>query len=466
MKWTPHKYQHQAIKFCIERQGGGLFLSPGLGKTTIMMAVAKIFKKQKLAGPALVVAPLRVCYGVWPKEATKWDDFNELKVTVLHGPEKDFLLTQRPKADIYVINPEGLPWLFATLNKLGKAAWPFDWLIIDESTKFKNGRSVRFKMLKTFLGKFRRRYILTGSPAPNGLMDIFSQVYILDQGLALGRYITHYREKYFDQTGFGGYTYQLRPGAEKQIYKRLEPIVLRMDAKDLLEMPPLIIRDVEVELPPDAMKRYIEMEVMLFTTLDDKRVTATNKAVAVNKCLQIASGGIYNTDLLNDVERTWLHIHDAKTEALVDLVEELQGKPALIAYGFHHDRDRINKGLGKIVPWIGGGVATKVASKLEDQWNRGELPQLLGHPASMAHGLNLQGVNSAVIFYSLTWDLEYYDQLISRAWRQGQKDRVVVYRIIAKRTIDEAVVATLKFKDKTQTRLLDALNKYRKSVQR
>lgn len=462
MKWTPHNYQKQAVKFCLERQCGGLFLSPGLGKTTIMMAVAKIFKHKKLTKAGLVVAPLRVCYGVWLKEAQKWDDFHELKVTVLHGPDKDFLLQQ--KSDIYVINPEGLPWLFAKLTKQPKIAWPFDWLVIDESTKFKNGRSVRFKMLKAVLGKFRRRYILTGTPAPNGLMDIFSQVYILDQGLALGRYITNYREKYFDQTGFGGYTYQLRPGAEKQIHKRLAPLVLRMDAKDQLELPPLIIQDIEVELPPDAMKRYIEMEVRLFTVLDDERVTAPNKAVAVNKCLQIAAGGIYQEDVGDG--RKWIHIHDAKTEALVDLVEELQGKPALIAYGYHHDRDRINKGLGKDVPYIGGGVSPKRGQELETKWNKGELPQLLGHPASIAHGLNLQGTNAAVIFYSLTWDLEQYAQFIQRAWRQGQKERVVVYRIISKKTIDEVVIATLKHKDKTQNRLLDALNKYRKGVQR
>ena len=450
MKFAPHQYQKKAIKFMLEHACAGLFLDPGLGKTSITLAATKLLKSRGMVDRVLVVAPLRPAHGVWPKEAEKWNDFSGLRVQVLHGPEKDKALAR--KADVDVINPEGLPWLFNCVKKAG--VFPWQMLVIDESTRFKHTNTQRFKQLKPWLGKFRRRYILTGSPAPNGLMDLFGQVYLLDQGYSLGQYITHFRNTFFDSTGYGGFTWKPKDNAEERIYARLAPLVLRMDARDHLDLPPLINNTLEVELPPDARAIYNTMEDLLIAAVQDETVTAANMAAAAIKCRQIANGGIYrDTD-------GWANIHEAKTEAVLELVESLQGKPAFIAYEFKHDLDRLRAALGKDVPHMGGGITSKQQARTEAMWNAGELPILLAQPQSVAHGLNLQGVGAAVIWHSLTWDLENYEQFVRRIWRQGQRERVVVHHIVAKDTVDETIMAALAGKDRTQRALLTALKQY------
>lgn len=443
--WEPHDYQQTGIKFLLQHACAGLLLDPGLGKTSMMLATFKILKERELVRKMLVIAPLRPCYSVWPGELAKWTNFCNLKLAILHGPEKDKALAS--DADIYVINPEGLSWLTEQME--GKD-WLWDVLAVDESTKFKHSNTLRFKLLKPMLGRFRRRYILTGSPAPNGLMDLFGQIFVLDMGNALGRYITWYRQAYF-VPGPGGFGWVPQRDAAERIYKQVAPLVLRMSAADHLDLPELVFNTIEVTLPPAAKKFYDEMESYLVASFKDNSVTAANAAAATGKCRQIANGGVYYG------EGKTAQVHKAKLEALVDLIEELQGRPALVAYEYEHDLIRLREVLGAEVPYIGGGVSAKRFQEIEQAWNRGELPVLLAQPQSVAHGLNLQGVGAAVIWHSLTWNLEDYEQFIRRVWRQGQTERIVVHHLVAKDTIDEVVMKTLQAKDKTQRTLLEAL---------
>ena len=447
-KWNPHQYQKKAIKFGLNTLASALWLSPGLGKTTITMAIYKMLKLQKQTIGALVIAPLRVCHSTWPQQAAYWDDFKHLKVQILHGPDKAKNL--RESADLYLINPEGLEWLFSELARM--RVWPFDFLIIDESTKFKSPSSSRFKLLKSQRKRFKRCLELTGSPAPNGMLDIWSQIYLLDEGASLGRYITHFKDRYFFKTGFGGFVHVLRKGADEEIYKAISHMVLRMDAEDYLDMPPLINNTIQVELPPKAFKQYKDFENNFLLVLGGATVVAPSAASLQNRCMQAANGAVYIDG------KQWEPLHDAKLDALEDLVEELSGTPAMVAYWFNHDLERLQQRFPK-TPYIGSGVSTKKALELERQWNAGELPLLFVQPASVSHGLNLQDVPGAVVIFSLFWDLEAYEQLIRRLWRQGQKSRVMVHHLVARGTVDEDVMAGLNSKDKNQKAILEAMRK-------
>jgi SNF2 family DNA or RNA helicase len=448
--YTPHPYQKKMIKFGVSQACAGFFADPGLGKTSTMYAIFKTLKDQGLVERMLVVAPLRPAYSTWPGEAEKWEDFGDLKVVILHGPDKAKALCS--DYDVAVINPEGLEWLWMASAKIDLP----EMLVVDESTRFKHTNTKRFKTLKKMLGRFTRRYILTGTPAPNGLLDLFGQVYLLDLGHSLGQYITHYRINYFDQVGFGGYTWVPRKGAEEAIYDKLRPLVIRMSADDYLDLPELVYNKVEVTLPPPVMKVYRDMENVMIAELETDTVVAANAAAATGKCRQIANGGAY---IANGDKRDTTHIHTEKIDAVEEIVEELQGKPCLIAYEYDHDRVRLQERFGD-VPYIGGGVSPARFAQIERDWNLGKIPILLAQPQSVAHGLNLQGTGAAVIWHSLTWDLENYEQFIRRVWRQGQKERVVVHHIIAKNTIDEVILKMLNKKDRTQRALLAALKEY------
>lgn len=731
MKYIPHEYQKTAIKFLVSHGSAGLFLDPGLGKTSIVYAAFKVLKKQGMVDQMLVVAPLRPAHSVWPQEAVKWDDFAELKVVVLHGPKKAELLKE--DADVFVINPEGLQWYFKTVKQLpemltidecfpagtkvmtetgsqtieslragnkvqtsfgsqtvlktssrltttmvelklqtgkilrctpehpvftdlgwlpahsvkgrqvydpgglsnlrytvqngsadhtakrraemllqvlrqetdvahsasristedgqnvchsihgqnfleqgtaldrgvqseefgssessgtptdypwwernwddlvrevdtstpsgkifvelrNKIGWKAAWLsyllqsrfwestdedsvgsgrakslskkgagrekgeeavgtwvesvshiklghpetvynlevegcpnyfaegfLVHNCTRFKHANTQRFKVLRPNLERFSRRYILTGSPAPNGLMDLFGQIYILDMGNALGRFITHFRANYFAPSGYGGFEWKPRPGAVEAIYECLKPLVLRMSGADYLSLPPLVNNTIKIHLPEKAQAVYQQMEDMLVVALKDDVIMAANAAAATNKCRQIANGGVYH----DDGEKHSI-VHEAKLDAVEELVEELSGKPAFVAYEFQHDLHRLRTRFPS-APFLGGGVTPKRQREVELMWNAGEIPVLLAQPQSVAHGLNLQGTGAAVIWHSLTWDLELYEQFIRRVWRQGQKERVVVHHLIAMGTVDEVIMKVLQGKDKTQRHLLDAL---------
>jgi len=454
------------VKWLLQHACAALFLDPGLGKTSITLDAIMRLMKHGGVKKVLVIAPLRPCYAVWSHadggELSKWDNFAGLRVSLLHGKGKDAAVAA--DADLYVVNPDALKWLvekghLETLLKNG-----VDTLVIDELSKFKHASTQRFKKLKPYLGRFKRRWGLTGSPASNGLLDLFGQAYVLDLGRALGTRITHYRFNYFLPTGYGGYTWVPQDGAEEAIFERLKDVALSMKATDHLDLPDLVESNIWVELPTAARKVYDELEDDLITSLDRDTVTAVNTAVASMKCRQVASGGIY-TD--RDPDEPWAprktaFIHDEKTEALCDLVEELQGSPLLVAYEFQHDLERIRAGLARIghknVPFIGGGVDMKTSLMLAQKWNRGELPILVGHPQAMGHGLNLQAAGHHVAFYTTTWDFELYDQLIRRVWRQGNKnERVMVHRILARKTVDEDVIKALAAKKRGQGALFDAL---------
>lgn len=488
MKFTPHNYQKTAIEWLITHPEAALFLDPGLGKTSIALTAVKAMRAAKKSR-VLVVAPLRVAQMVWSQdgEVGKWDDFADLKVHLLHGDNR-YVPDKHP--DIYVINFDGLSWLIMCDScegdgKIGIAdesgfvkritcgmckgtgvgkrleQLGCDTLIIDELSKLKHTKSKRFHAIKKVLGTFKRRWGLTGSPASNGLLDLFGQVYCLDQGKALGKFVTHYKNKYFQSVGYMGYQYVPKHGAEKDIYKALEPLALSMKAQDHLDLPEMVERNIWVNLPPSARKTYDKLEQDLIAYINDEAVTAANAATASMKCRQVASGGVYSDAIPGEKRRT-ISIHDAKTEALSDIVDELQGSPLLIAYEFEHDLERIRKALGKETPAINGSTSMLESQRLIAAWNLGELPFLCGQPMAMSHGLNLQACGHHICWYSTTWDFELYDQLIRRVWRQGQKNRVMVHRILARKTVDEAIIKALSSKKRGQDALFAALKELKR----
>lgn len=453
------------LRKLLEEPAFAMFLDPGLGKTSISLAAYKTLREEGYCNGALVIAPLRPATMTWPKEPKRWTDFENLKVNVLHGPHKEKLLLE--EADIYVVNPEGLGWLFKALKKHfrhGKP-WPFDLLFIDESTDFKNTRTLRFKRLKPNLNKFARRYVLTGTPAPNGLIDLFGQIYVLDGGRALGQYYSQFTREYFDATGYGGYSFKARPDTEKRIFKVLKPIAIRMEADDYLELPEVVMHNIYVQLPAKARKVYDDIEKEYFAELDDMRtITAVSAGASMAKCRQAANGAVYT----DDGQRSFAEIHDAKLEALVELLDEMHKKPTLVAYDFNHDMLRIKAKLKKAgygdVPHLGGGVKTKDAVKIEEEWNSGELPVLLVHPASASRGINIQHGGNALAWFALTYNLEHYLQLLFRIKRSGQKAKqVFLYHLIAENTVDLLQMASVADKKETQNRVLNALKEYRRT---
>jgi len=450
MYWEPHEYQKEAVKFLIERGSGSLWLDPGLGKTAVVLSAYRVLKTKGLAKKMLVIAPLRPVYGVWPTEVEKWEQFEDYSVGILHGSQKDKVLQK--DHNIFVINFEGLNWLSSKMN--GKP-WPFEVLVVDEISYMKNTQTQRFKALKPLLNKFDRRWGLTGSPAPNSLLDIFGPQYIIDQGATFGPFITRFRQEYFYPSGFGGYEWKIMPDGEKRIHEKLEGKVLRMAALDHLDLPELTYNNIIIDLPEAARKIYDDFEKKLTIELLAGEITAVNAAVAVMKGQQIANGGSY----LDGEDRQSVHIHDAKTEAVIELVEELSGQPCIIGYHFQHDLERLQKVFPN-APVIGSGVIGTKLDEIITKWNAGEIPVLLAHPMSAGHGLNLQGAGHAVIWYSLTWSLEVYEQFIRRLWRQGQKNHIVVHHIIAKKTVDHAIMSAIQKKDKTQQNLLNAVKDY------
>lgn len=470
--WKPHAYQRKAMRYLLERGGAGLFLDPGLGKTSVTLGALKVLFKEGLVSKVLLLAPLRVCHSVWPGEIAKWKDFAGLDLVVLHGPKKEQLLAEDHQ--IYVMNPEGLEWLLKpektkkgnktsvsvdvrAFKKLG-----FDALVVDELTSFKNHGSIRFKMMRHVLGTFRRRWGLTGSPAANGLEQLFGQVYVLDEGRSLGRYVTHYRNKYF-QLGYDGFSYALLPGAEEKIYEAISPVCLRMAGEDYLELPQLVENVIAIDLPPKAREVYGALEADLVAQIGEGVVTAKNAGVAAGKLRQVASGAIYLEAGLGQLlkpakgQRDVALVHEAKLDALEVLHDELQGAPLIVAYEFNHDLEAIKKRFGD-VPHIGSGVTPKRGRELEAQWNAGRLPMLCLHPASAAHGLNLQESGNHVAWYTLTWDYEKYDQLIRRLLRQGSRHkRVFSHALMATDTVDELVWGVLHGKEAGQAALFRGL---------
>lgn len=464
--YTPETYQRTGIQFLIDQPAAGMFADPGGGKTAMMLAAFSVLKKRGLARRMLIIAPRLVCWNVWPFEIDKWDQFKKLKIEVIHGDDKAQKLFKQvidPTADVCCVNPEAVDYLLSFFpeswfaRKDPPISWPWDFLVIDESSKFKNPSSVRFKTLKHFHKLFTRRAILTGTPAPNGLMDLWSQVYLLDSGAALGKTITEYRNTYFTADTFGNFTrYTLRPGAAEQIHAAIAHLVIRFDASTFADLPSLVINDVRVTLPEKVAKFYAGVESEMFGELDGGDLLVPNASAKYLLCRQIANGNYYDPDT-----REVKPVHGEKIEALKDLIDELQGKPALVAYYFRHDLAALRAALGASVPVIGSDTPTAEINRLLAAWNAGTLPILLVHPDSMAHGLNMQAGGLDLIFYSLIDNLENYQQLIARLHRRGAAGQVRVHRLIAVGTIDRAVCRALDSKAATQSALLDAIRAYR-----
>ena len=443
-------------------------MSPGMGKTTTSYAIFQILKAKNFVKRAIVIAPLRVAYNVWPTQCHEWAEFDHLKVNILHGKDKEKNFRDL-SADFYVVNPEGLPWLTGMVkDSKGKMTLDparlkyikenFDVLIVDESTKFKDTGSNRFKIIRQFIKYFRRRYILTGTFSPNGLLDLFGQVYLLDEGASLGSYITHYRNKYFYATDHLGYDLAPHSWAPQVIAEKIAPLCLVLDRTEHLKMPELIFNDIFVDLELKARGQYDLMESALVAMLDEGNIIAANAAVASSKCRQIANGGLYTGNVLKPGE--WENIHDAKLDALGDLLDEMSGEPLLIAYEFKFDLEKIQKKF----PWIPalGQGSQAQDSALIMAFNAGTLKALLGHPASISLGLNLQGSCSNMCWYGLTWNLEQYLQTIDRIYRQGQESAdVIVHRILARNTLDERVLKVLDGKEKDQSSFLKLLGELR-----
>lgn len=475
------------MEWLVSHAGAGLFADPGTGKTAIVERAVLAIKDAGIGGKTLVVAPLRVMNEVWPEEAqewigSEWDRINELKMVVLHGKNKDLLIEE--DADIYAVNFDGLKWLLQDPHFFRSVG--FDTLVIDESSKLKHTKTKRFKLLKPFLDSFARRWILTGSPNPNGYLDLFGQIYILDLGRALGRYISHFRFNYFTPLDKFGWTWVMkksvwllkgqvveedtpkakRVSAEVAIQQAIAPYIFRLDAGDYLKLPKFVPNMVRVELPPNARKIYNAMEEQMIAEIENHTVLAVSKGVALGKCAQIANGGLFHMeeDAGQFGQRTWTNIHEAKIEAVLDLVEELQKSPVLVVYDFKHDLDRLLTALGKDTPYIGGGVNATKSKNIIAAWNADMIPVLLAQPKTISHGLNMQyGTAHHIIWHSLTYDREEYDQLNKRLLRQGSRQKnIFVHHIIARDTTDEARMAALKKKGNQQQAFLDALRAYTK----
>lgn len=477
LDWKPTDYMKKAMKWILEHPACGLFLDPGLRKTSITLGAFRILKAKGMVRRMLVIAPLRVAYNVWPSEIEKWKQFEDLNIVVLHGADKCDELLEIDDVDVYVINPEGLDWL---LGKPGKRKGEIkpnlerfkkldcQMFVLDESSKFKNSQTKRFKLLKPFLSKFLRRVILTGSPAPKNYLDLFGQVYIMDLGHSLGQYITHYRNQYFDPSGFGGYTWKLREGSDKLIQKKVKPYVMRMEAEDHIQMPALVENDIMFDLPPDARQLYEEMEddlVLLLTSGDT--LSAPTASAARGKCAQIAGGAVYKNKEGLEIrgKMDFIEVHTAKLEALDEFLAERQGQPTMVLYWYQHELIRIRKFLGKkygSLPAI-SEVGPKQGKIIENQWNRNEISVLLAQPASVGHGLNMQEGNSQhLAWFTLPDDFDIYDQTNRRIRRSGNTNsHVFAHRLMARRTVDVAKAKMLEKKGFNQKDFLDAMKSYR-----
>lgn len=460
--WTPKPYMLDVVKFLVEHPKAGLFLDPGLGKTACTLAAACVLADNRMVKRVLVVGPKRVAQHVWKDERTKWTDFWRFPLHVLHGPKKDQLLDSlaAPNAsapDICTVTYDGLKWLTehggARLMKLGA-----DMLVLDESTYIRHTNTMRFKALKPYLHTFLRRVILTGTPIPKTYEDLFGQIYALDQGDALGKYITHFRMTYFDNVGWEFPKWEVRANAVPLINERIRPLVLRGDADDWLDLPKLLHNTVEVHLEPKVRRIYDDLEKKFYAVLESGlSVDSPNAAALSGKLRQVANGFVYKTVGAKEFEP----LHDEKLDALEDIVSSLQGKPAFLLFEFIADADRIEERLARMgVMWGRLGKNDKADEQMMKAFNAGRLDVLMAHPASAGHGLNLQESAGHVIWFGPTWNLEHYDQALRRVYRQGNPNQsITVHTIVATDTVEQRVAEVLSDRGATQRALLAALKR-------
>lgn len=448
MIFTPHNYQRYAIERIINTPYVGLFLEMGLGKTVCVLSAVKWLIDNLEIAKVLVIAPLRVAQSVWHTEIEKWEHLHDLRAIRVLGTEKQRVKALNSDADIYIINRENVQWLVAHYS--GRRI-PFDMVVLDELSSFKNHKSARWKAMRTIRPRLSRVVGLTGTPAPNGLIDLWGQVYLLDQGNALGKYTTNYRTNYFKPGRTNGqvvFDYKLQDNGEQRIYDAISDFCVSMKAEDYLTLPACTYHDINVQLTDKLQASYKEFEkeqVLSLPEEEDGTISAVNAAGLSNKLLQFASGAVYVAD------KNVKHLHDVKLDALVELVEEANGKPVLLFYQFKHEIQRIQQALK------GYHVEVMNDDSCIERWNNGEIPVLLAHPASTAYGLNMQRGGNIIIWYGLNWALELYQQANARLNRQGQTKPVHVYHLLVEGTMDVEVAKALSGKAATQDGLMNAI---------
>ena len=434
----------------------------GLGKTAVALTAIGERQNQVEAYAALVVAPLRVIQTVWRQEAREWQHTRRLRFSMIHGNPNQRERAFRMPADIYLVNYDNLQWLSERLEHVylrqGRYL-PFNMVVFDEISKMKNHTIKRHEAFRNILPFVPYRLGLTGTPAANGYLDLFGQYLVIDSGARLGTAKDTFTERFFHKTGWGvSSKYEVDIGAEKTLQELISDITLQMSAEDYLELPPVKINDIWVDLPPEARERYEQLERDMFMELDSgAAVEVFNAAALTTKCLQAANGAAYV-----ETGGPWDWLHDAKLDALGDILEEQAGKPTLVTYSFRHDAERISKTCGGLCHHISSRLGAVKTVQLLDKWDKGEVPILLGHPASMGHGLNLQHGSDTLVMFGLPWSLEQYQQTIDRLAGGLRRHRpVIVHRILARNTTDEAVRLALQMKATTQAGLKAALNEYR-----
>ena len=445
MIFKPHDYQEHATKKIIDLPAVGLFLDMGMGKTICALtAILELLYNWFDVAKVLVIAPKRVAEDTWSRETDKWEHTKHLKIAKVLGTAKQRKAALESQADIYVINRENTEWLVNYYDK----DWPFDMVVIDELSSFKSSKAKRFRALRKMRPFIKRIVGLTGTPAPNGLIDLWPQLYLLDQGERLGKTVTGYRDRYFEagrRDPRRGIVFEWKPkaGAEEAIYEKISDICISMQAKDYLQLPERVNNVIPVSLPAEARAKYEQLEKDLLLEFTESDVVADTAAVLSNKLLQLANGAVYDED------RTVKHIHDAKLEALEDVIEAANGKPVLVYYAYRHDRDRI-KAKFKNARFLD-------TEKDITDWNDGKIELLLAHPASAGHGLNLQTGGHIIVWFGLTWSLELYQQGNARLDRQGQEHSVIVHHLVAEGTIDGDVMKAIEGKAVGQDALLEAV---------
>lgn len=456
-----HHYQLRAINHVIENPASMLWVGMGLGKTIVVLSAFGHLMQHHYMRAALVVGPRRVVESVWSQEALKWEHTRGLRFSHVLGTADERTRALTKPADFYLINYENLPWLAEALHHYyidRGIAIPFDGLALDESTKMKNGASKRMQALAPLLPRFNWRVGLTGTPAANGLQDLWGQFLCVDLGARLGRVYDHYIAKYFEQGDYGGYKSTPTPEGERTIHALVSDITLQLRSEDYVKLPDMIVNDIYVDIPEKKRAQYDQLEIALFTELDDgQELEVKTEAAKLNKLLQFANGAAYT-----DTEsKSWSPVHDAKLDALEDVMEESGGEPVLVAYNYRPDAARILKRF-PYAKDLTGMSASEFNAALTD-WKMGNLRMLIGHPASMGHGVDgLQDRGHIIVWFGLNWSLELTDQLNARLHRQGQGEPVIVHRILARDTADEIVKSALSYKYQTQESLRDAVDQYRK----
>ena len=440
--YQPHPYQRQAYEFIMAREASAVFLDMGLGKTVITLTVINdLLYDCCEPWKVLIIAPLRVAESTWTTEAAKWQHTRHMHVVPILGSAAQRERALQVEADIYTINWENVVWL---VKRYGRN-WPFQMVVLDESSGFKSHQAKRFRALKSVRPKIKKLVELTGTPAPNGLLDLWAQIYLLDGGERLGHTLTSYREKYFIPAARYGaqvWSWKLRRGADLQIYERIGDICMSMKASDYLTLPALIENVIPVKLDSVARAQYDKLERDWLLQVDDTTITSPTAAALASKLLQLSNGAIYDED------HNYIVIHDAKIAALKELRETTAGS-LLVFYAFKHDLERLQAAFPDAAVYTG--------DREYQLWNAGEIGMMLVHPASIGYGLNLQAGGNTIVWYGLTWSLELYQQSIARLYRQGQKHAVIVHYLIAEGCYDELILPTLRNKELTQNSLLEAV---------